>query len=154
MGGLTDHVLELLTGRRPDLVTSTEIRGARTRTHNLKGIDIDVPKHRLVAFTGVSGSGKSSLVFDTISTEAQRQLVETFSTYARRRLPQLTRPPVDAIRNISPCIVIDQKRLGARFLERPGSLQLSQVQVLIVVSSLSHFSMGGSDHARFTCSLV
>ena len=61
-----------------------------------------MPKHRLVAFTGVSGSSKSSLVFDTICTEAQRQLVETFSTYARRRLPQLTRPPVDAIRNISP----------------------------------------------------
>ena len=92
-------------------MTSIEIRGARS--HNLKGIDVDVPKHRLVAFTGVSGSGKSSLVFDTICTEAQRQLVETFSTYARRRLPQLTRPPVDAIRNISPCIVIDQKRLGA-----------------------------------------
>ena len=97
-------------GRRCSM-TSIEIRGART--HNLKGIDVDVPKHRLVAFTGVSGSGKSSLVFDTICTKAQRQLVETFSTYARRRLPQLTRPPVDAIRNISPCIVIDQKRLGA-----------------------------------------
>jgi len=66
-----------------------------------------------VVFTGVSGSGKSSLAFDTIYTEAQRQLIETFSTYARRRLPKLTRPPVDEIRNISPCIVIDQKRLGA-----------------------------------------
>jgi len=73
---------------------------------------VDVPKHRLVCFTGVSGSGKSSLVFDTICTEAQRQLVETFSTYARRRLPKLSRPPVDEIRGISPCIVIDQKRLG------------------------------------------
>ena len=76
-------------------VTPIAIRGART--HNLKGIDVDIPKHRLVAFTGVSGSGKSSLVFDTICTEAQRQLVETFSTYARRRLPQLTRPPGGAL---------------------------------------------------------
>lgn len=92
-------------------MTDIEIRG--TTTHNLKCVDVDVPKHQMVAFTGVSGSGKSSLVFDTIYTEAQRQLVETFSTYARRRLPQLTRPPVDEIRNISPCIVIDQKRLGA-----------------------------------------
>ena len=101
-------------------MTSIEIRGART--HNLKGIDVDVPKHRLVAFTGVSGSGKSSLVFDTICTEAQRQLVETFSTYARRRLPQLTRPPVDTIRNISPCIVIDQKRLGASSRSTVGTV--------------------------------
>ncbi len=101
-------------------MTHIEIRGART--HNLKGLDVDVPKHRLVAFTGVSGSGKSSLVFDTICTEAQRQLVETFSTYARRRLPQLTRPPVDAIRNISPCIVIDQKRLGASSRSTVGTV--------------------------------
>ena len=101
-------------------MTPIEIRGART--HNLKDVDVDVPKHRLVAFTGVSGSGKSSLVFDTICTEAQRQLVETFSTYARRRLPQLTRPPVDAIRNISPCIVIDQKRLGASSRSTVGTV--------------------------------
>ena len=92
-------------------VSSNEIRGART--HSVEGIDVDVPKHRLVAFTAVSGSGESSLVFDTICTAAQRRLVERFSTYARRRLPQLTRPAVDAIRNISPCIAIDQKRLGA-----------------------------------------
>lgn len=87
-----------------------EIKGART--HNLKNVDVNVPKHQLVAFTGVSGSGKSSLVFDTIYTEAQRQLIDTFSTFARRRLPQLTRPNVDEIKNIAPCIVIDQKRLG------------------------------------------
>ena len=64
-------------GRRCSM-TSIEIRGARP--HNLKGIDVDVPKHRLVAFSCVSGSGKSLLVFDTICTEAQRQLVDTFST--------------------------------------------------------------------------
>ncbi len=119
-------------------MTHIEIRGART--HNLKGIDVDVPKHRLVAFTGVSGSGKSSLVFDTICTEAQRQLVETFSTYARRRLPQLTRPPVDAIRNISPCIVIDQKRLGASSRSTVGTV----TEVYTFLRML--FSRGGRPH--------
>lgn len=87
-----------------------EVKGAKT--HNLKNVDVNVPKHKFVAFTGVSGSGKSSLVFDTIYTEAQRQLIDTFSTFARRRLPQLTRPNVDEVKNIAPCIVIDQKRLG------------------------------------------
>ncbi|MGI5839355.1 MAG: hypothetical protein ACOX8W_06795 [bacterium] len=68
------------------------VKGAKT--HNLKNIDCDIPKHKLVVFTGVSGSGKSSFVFDTVYTEAQRQLIETFSSFARRRLPKLSRPPV------------------------------------------------------------
>lgn len=86
------------------------IKGARQ--HNLKNINLNIPKKKFVVVTGVSGSGKSSLVFDTIFTEAQRQLIETFSAFARRRLPKLSRPDVDEIENISPVIVIDQKRMG------------------------------------------
>ena len=86
------------------------VRGART--HNLKDVTVSIPRNRIVVFTGVSGSGKSSLVFDTIYTEAQRQLIETFSSFARRRLPKLSRPPVDEIENISTAIVIDQKTMG------------------------------------------
>ncbi len=74
-----------------------------------------------MVFTGVSGSGKSSLVFDTIYTEAQRQLVETFSTFARARLPKLSRPDVDEIRNISTAIVIDQKRMGRNIRSTVGT---------------------------------
>jgi excinuclease UvrABC ATPase subunit len=81
-------------------------------TNNLKNINIEIPKHKLVAFTGVSGSGKSSLLFDTIYTEAQRQLIETFSTFARTRMPKLSRPDVDDILNLSTAMVIDQKRMG------------------------------------------
>ncbi len=128
-------------------MTHIEIRGART--HNLKGIDVDVPKHRLVAFTGVSGSGKSSLVFDTICTEAQRQLVETFSTYARRRLPQLTRPPVGAIRNISPCIVIDQKRLGASSRSTVGTVTEVYTYLRMLFSRCGRPHVGWSHRFSF-----
>ena len=90
-------------------------------THNLKNISLEIPKNKIVAFTGVSGSGKSSLVFDTIYTEAQRQLIETFSSFARARLPKLSRPPVDEIRNISTAIVIDQKRMGVNLRSTVGT---------------------------------
>ena len=75
------------------------IKGAKT--HNLKDISLEIPKNKIVAFTGVSGSGKSSLVFDTIYTESQRQLIETFSSFARSRMPKLSKPPVDEIKNIA-----------------------------------------------------
>ena len=79
-------------------------------TNNLKHISLEIPKHSVVVFSGASGSGKSSLLFDTIYTEAQRQLIETFSSFARARLPKLSRPDVEQIRNLSTPIVIDQKR--------------------------------------------
>ena len=81
-------------------------------TNNLKHVDVELPKHSIVVFTGVSGSGKSSLLFDTIYTEAQRQLIETFSSFARARLPKLSRPDVDEIKYLSTPIVIDQKKMG------------------------------------------
>lgn len=91
-------------------------------THNLKGFDLEIPKNKIVTFTGVSGSGKSSLVFDTIYTEAQRQLIETFGSFARKNLPKLSRPPVDEIKNLSTAIVIDQKRLGKNLRSTVGTV--------------------------------
>jgi len=90
-------------------------------THNLKSVSLEIPKYKVVVFTGVSGSGKSSLVFDTLYTEAQRQLIETFSSFARRRLPKLSRPPVDEINNISTAIVIDQNRMGRNLRSTVGT---------------------------------
>ncbi|MCA0984645.1 excinuclease ABC subunit UvrA [Halobacillus yeomjeoni] len=83
------------------------IRGARA--HNLKNIDIDIPKNKLVVMTGLSGSGKSSLAFDTIYAEGQRRYVESLSAYARQFLGQMDKPDVDSIEGLSPAISIDQK---------------------------------------------
>lgn len=86
---------------------SIRIRGARQ--HNLKNVDLDLPRDQLIVFTGVSGSGKSSLAFDTIFAEGQRRYVESLSAYARQFLGQLDKPDVDAIEGLSPAISIDQK---------------------------------------------
>ncbi|MFC1586238.1 ATP-binding cassette domain-containing protein [Fibrobacterota bacterium] len=102
-------------------VTQRDVIIKNARTHNLKGVSISIPKDKIVVFTGVSGSGKSSLVFDTIYTEAQRQLIETFSSFARARLPKLSKPPVDQIINISTAIIIDQKRLGTTLRSTVGT---------------------------------
>ncbi len=82
------------------------------RTNNLKNISLEIPKNKLVVFTGVSGSGKSSLVFDTIFAEAQRNFLESLNAYARTSMPKTADAEVDSIENLNPCIVIDQKTLG------------------------------------------
>ena len=92
---------------KPSSENVIRIRGARQ--HNLRNINLTIPRNRLVVFTGVSGSGKSSLAFDTIFAEGQRRYVESLSTYARQFLGQLDKPDVDAIEGLSPAISIDQK---------------------------------------------
>jgi len=87
-----------------------EIRGARE--NNLKNVSLRIPKRKITIFTGVSGSGKSSTVFDTVATEAQRQMNENFSMFIRTFLPRYSPPDADAIENLSMPIVVDQKRLG------------------------------------------
>ena len=87
-----------------------EIRGARE--NNLKDVSLRIPKRKITIFTGVSGSGKSSIVFDTIATEAQRQLYENFSLFVRNFLPRYPQPDADAIENLSMAVIVDQKRLG------------------------------------------
>src|SRR3954449_3522855 len=83
------------------------VKGARE--HNLKGITLEIPKKKLVVFTGVSGSGKSSLAFDTLYAEGQRRYVESLSSYARQFLGQMEKPKYDTIRGLSPTISIEQK---------------------------------------------
>ena len=83
------------------------IKGARV--HNLKDINLELPKNKLIVFTGLSGSGKSSLAFDTIFAEGQRRYIESLSPYARQFLGQMEKPDVDEITGLSPAIAIDQK---------------------------------------------
>ena len=83
------------------------IRGART--HNLKDISLQIPRNQMTVITGLSGSGKSSLAFDTIFAEGQRRYIESLSSYARQFLRQMQKPDVDEISGLSPAISIDQK---------------------------------------------
>ena len=102
-------------------MTTNNIIIKNAHTNNLKNVDVELPKHSIVVFTGVSGSGKSSLLFDTIYTETQRQLIETFSSFARARLPKLSRPDVDEIKHLSTPIVIDQKKMGNNLRSTVGT---------------------------------
>ena len=88
-------------------ISNITVRGARQ--HNLKNISVEIPRNTLTVITGLSGSGKSSLAFDTIYAEGQRRYVETLSAYARQFLDQMERPDVDSIDGLSPAISIEQK---------------------------------------------
>ncbi|MEV5414159.1 excinuclease ABC subunit UvrA [Thermopolyspora sp. NPDC052614] len=97
-----------------------KITGARE--NNLKNVSLTIPKRKITVFTGVSGSGKSSIVFDTIAAEAQRQLNETFTAFARNFLPSYGHPDLDTIENISAAIVVDQKRIGGNSRSTVGTI--------------------------------
>src|SRR6476659_3549607 len=89
------------------MLDAIQVRGART--HNLRNVDVDIPRNQLVVITGVSGSGKSSLAFDTLLAEGHRQYVQSLSVYARQFFDQMERPDVDRIEGLQPTIAIDQK---------------------------------------------
>src|SRR5215469_14928257 len=89
---------------------SIEVRGARE--NNLKNVSLDIPRRQITVFTGISGSGKSSLVFDTIAAESQRLINETLSTFVQMFLPRYGQPDADALHNLSTAIIVDQQRIG------------------------------------------
>lgn len=99
-----------------------QIRIVGARQHNLKNLSLTLPRRAITAFTGVSGSGKTSLVFDTIVAEAQRQVNETYTAFVRNRMPSYGRPDVDSLENLSPVVVIDQRRLGGNARSTVGTI--------------------------------
>ena len=96
------------------------IRGLRQ--NNLKNVSLDIPKGKIVVFTGVSGSGKSSIVFDTIAAESQRQMNETYTAFMRGRLPKYEKPKVEQIDNLSVSVIVDQSRLGGNARSTVGTI--------------------------------
>src|SRR6202165_1659473 len=121
------------------------VRGARV--HNLKNIDVDIPRNRLVVITGLSGSGKSSLAFDTIYAEGQRRYVESLSAYARQFLEQMEKPDVDLIDGLSPAISIEQKTTGANPRSTVGTLTeiYDYLRLLFASIGVPHCPNGGKE---------
>jgi excinuclease UvrABC ATPase subunit len=124
-----------------------EVRGARE--NNLANVSLDIPKRRLTVFTGVSGSGKSSLVFGTIAAESRRLINETYSAFVQGFMPNLDRPDVDALRNLSAAIIVDQERMGANSRSTVGTATDANTMLRIVFSRLGEPSAGPSFHYSF-----
>ncbi|AJD25810.1 ABC transporter family protein [Clostridium botulinum CDC_297] len=130
-----------------DIKESIYVAGAREK--NLKNIDIEIPKKKITVFAGVSGSGKSSLVFDTIAAESQRQLNETYSSFIRHRLPHYGQPDVDSIKNLSVAIIINQKRIGGNSRSTVGTITDIAPLLRLLFSRIGKPFVGYSDVFSF-----
>ncbi|WP_028108998.1 ATP-binding cassette domain-containing protein [Ferrimonas futtsuensis] len=117
--------------------------------NNLKSVDIAIPRNRIVCFAGVSGSGKSSLVFDTIQAEAQRQLYATLGTYAQNHLPTIPKPDCDLIENLSPAVVIRQQRSRSNGRSTVGTVSEIAAFLRLLFSRLGTPQLGASNHFSF-----
>ncbi|CAN3700822.1 UvrABC system protein A [Microbacterium sp. MM2322] len=131
----------------PDAHDVIRVRGARE--NNLKGVDLDVPKRRLTVFTGVSGSGKSSLVFGTIAAESQRLINETYPTFVQQFMGQLSRPDVDALENLSATIRVDQERMTANARSTVGTATDVHAMLRMLFSRLGQPHVGSSQAFSF-----
>ncbi|WP_037408758.1 ATP-binding cassette domain-containing protein [Candidatus Solirubrobacter pratensis] len=119
------------------------IRVHGARVNNLKDISVEIPKRRLTAFTGVSGSGKSSLVFSTIAAESQRLINETYSAFVQGFMPTLARPEVDVLEGLTTAIIVDQERMGANSRSTVGTATDADAMLRILFSRLGEPHIGG-----------
>jgi excinuclease UvrABC ATPase subunit len=123
------------------------VRGARV--NNLKDISVELPKRRLTVFTGVSGSGKSSLVFGTIAAESQRLINETYSTFVQGFMPTLSRPEVDVLAGLTTAIIVDQERMGANARSTVGTATDANAMLRVLFSRLGQPHIGSSNAFSF-----
>ncbi|MGO4487155.1 ATP-binding cassette domain-containing protein [Microbacterium sp. 2RAF4] len=119
------------------------IRVQGARENNLKEVSVDIPKRRLTVFTGVSGSGKSSLVFDTIAAESRRMIDETYSAFVQGFMPSVPRPDVDVLEGLTTAIIVDQERLGANPRSTVGTVTDANAMLRILFSKLGQPYIGG-----------
>ncbi|GAA3744640.1 excinuclease ABC subunit UvrA [Leifsonia bigeumensis] len=134
---------------RHDLI---QVHGARE--NNLKNISVDIPKRRLTVFTGVSGSGKSSLVFSTIAAESQRMINETYSSFVQGFMPTLARPDVDVLSGLTTAIIVDQERMGANVRSTVGTATDANALLRILFSRLGQPHIGSPQAFSFNVASI
>src|SRR5258706_8001000 len=125
------------------------IRVHGARVNNLKDISVEIPKRRLTVFTGFSGSGKSSLVFDTIAAESQRLINETYSACVQGFMPALARPEVDVLDGLTTAIIVDQERMGANARSTVGTATDANAMLRVLFSRLGKPHIGSSNAFSF-----
>lgn len=130
------------------------IRVHGARENNLKDVSIEIPKRRLTVFTGVSGSGKSSLVFDTVAAESQRLINETYSAFVQGFMPSVARPDVDVLDGLTTAIIVDQQRMGADPRSTVGTATDTNAMLRILFSRLGQPHIGSAKAFSFNVASI
>ena len=162
MGGLTPswdsqtcRPVRQYGAHRPAAADSHDlIRVHGARVNNLKDVSVEIPKRRLTVFTGVSGSGKSSLVFGTIAAESQRLINETYSAFVQGFMPTLARPEVDVLDGLTTAIIVDQERMGADARSTVGTATDANAMLRILFSRLGKPHIGSPNAFSFNVASV
>jgi excinuclease UvrABC ATPase subunit len=143
-------MMEHMPSSRPHAADSHDlIRVQGARVNNLKDVSVEIPKRRLTVFTGVSGSGKSSLVFGTIAAESQRLINETYSAFLQGFMPALARPEVDVLEGLTTAIIVDQERMGANSRSTVGTVTDANAMLRVLFSRLGQPHIGSSNAFSF-----
>src|SRR5882724_11483787 len=130
------------------------IRVVGARENNLKDVSVELPKRRLTVFTGVSGSGKSSLAFDTIAAESQRMINETYSAFVQGFMPTLARPEVDVLEGLTTAIIVDQQRMGVDIRSTVGTATDANAMLRILFSRLGKPHIGSPQAYSFNVASI
>src|SRR6266571_3097668 len=146
------------TGTQPPALHTADshdlIRVHGARVNNLKDLSVEIPKRRLTFFTGVSGSGKSSLVFGTIAAESQRLINETYSAFVQGFMPTLARPEVDVLEGLTTAIIVDQERMGANARSTVGTATDANAMLRVLFSRLGQPHIGSPQAYSFNVASV